>query len=288
MWILRLVWLTLPLTAGPAASAAVGDWADTTRVVAEVLLWVAWGVGLLATLAPRPATLTALRTIAPAFLVLSIVAVVDGAPSSAASVAALVATAAACILASGQDVAVAAANAVAYGDEQRLPLRVPPALFLAPVPIARAVVVAGVVGGPLLLASERFVLGGIAVVVGWPLAALGAFLLHRLSVRWAVLVPAGFVVVDPMTLADPVLFPRERVEALSEADRGAASPDVLDLRLGASAGSVDVRFDQPAELYHAARPRQPTTTVRTSAIRIAVVRHRLLLQYAAARRLRVR
>jgi hypothetical protein len=117
---------------------------------------------------------------------------------------------------------------------------------------------------------------------------LCALLLHRLSVRWAVLVPAGFVVVDPMTLADPVLFPRERVEALGEADPGAAPPDVLDLRLGASAGSVDARFDQPAELYRAARPRRPTETVRTSAIRIAVVRHRVLLQLAAARRLRVR
>jgi hypothetical protein len=288
LWILRLVWLTLPLTAGPAASASVSEWADATRVVAEVLLWIAWGVGLLATLAPRPATLTAVRTIAPAFLVLSIVAAVDGAPSSAASVAAIVATAACCILASGHDVAIAAANAVAYGDEQRLPLRVPPALFLAPVPVARAVVVAGIAGGPLLLASERFVLGGLAVVVGWALAVLAAFLLHRLSVRWAVLVPAGFVVVDPMTLADPVLFPRERVEALGEADPGAAPPDVLDLRLGASAGSVDVRFDQPAELYRAARPRQPTETVRTSAIRIAVVRHHLLLELAAARRLPVR
>jgi hypothetical protein len=266
----------------------VSDWSDAPRVVAEVLLWLAWGVGLLATLAPRPPTLTALRTIAPGFLVLSAIAVVGGAPSTTASVAAIVASAAACVLASGYDVSIAAANAVAYGDEQRLPLRVPPALFLAPIPLARAVVVAGVAAGPLLLASERFVLGGVAVLVGWPLAVAGGLALHRLSVRWAVLVPAGFVVVDPMTLADPVLFPRERIVALREADPRPAPPDVLDLRLGAAIGSVDVRFDQPAELFRAPRPRQPTQTVHTTAIRIAVVRHRVLLQLAAARSLRVR
>jgi hypothetical protein len=288
LWILRIVWLTLPLTAGPAASAAVRDWSTATRVTVEILLWIAWGVGLLAALVLRPPGVTALRTLAPAFLVLSVVVALDGAPSSAASIAAIVATVVASVLSSGHDVAVAAANAVAYGDEQRLPLRAPPALFLAPVPLARAVVVVGLAGGPLLLASERYVVGAIAVAVGWPLAAIAALALHRLSVRWAVLVPAGFVVVDPMTLADPVLFSRARVAALYEADIGSAPPDVLDLRLGAAIGSVDVRFDQPAELYRASRPRKPTETVQTPAIRIAVVRHRELLRFAASRRLPVR
>jgi hypothetical protein len=252
------------------------------------MLWIAWAVGLLAVLVLRPPGVTALRTLAPAFLALSIIAAVDGAPSTAASVAAIAATVIASVLASGHDVAITAANAIAYGDEQRLPLRAPPALFLAPVPLARAVVVAGIAGGPLLLASERFVLGAITVVVGWPLAAVAALALHRLSVRWAVLVPAGFVVVDPMTLADPVLFPRARVAALYEADIGTAPADVLDLRLGAAIGSVDVRFDQPAELYRASRPGKPTETVHTPAIRIAVVRHRELLRLAASRRLPVR
>ena len=56
-----------------------------------------------------------------------------------------VATLVCSVLASGHDIASAAANALAYGDEQRFPFRVPPALFLGPLPIARLLVAAGVV-----------------------------------------------------------------------------------------------------------------------------------------------
>ena len=67
---------------------------------------------------------------------------------------------------------------------------------------------------------------------------------ESLSRRWAVLVPAGFVVVDPLTLADPVLFLREHVRHLAPEPPAAAPDGVLDLRLGAGAGSVSVRFDE--------------------------------------------
>ena len=242
LWLLRIAWVTLPLTAGPAASAALRDWSDGPQVVAEVLLWLAWATGLLATIAPRPIALTALRTIAPAFFVLAVVAAFSGEPSTAATVAALVATAIAALLASGHDIAIAAANALAYGDELRVPLRVPPALFLAPLPLARALVVVGVAAGPLLLADDRIVLGLVALAIGLPLAVVLARALHRLSRRWAVLVPAGFVVVDPMTLADPVLFLRERITGMQAADATRAASDVLDLRLGATMGSVLVEL----------------------------------------------
>ena len=136
----------------------------------------------------------------------------------------MVATAIAAVLTSGHDIAIAAVNAIAYGDEQRVPLRVPPALFLAPLPLARALVVAGVVAGPLLLADGRIVLGLVALVIGVPWPSVLARALHGLSRRWAVLVPAGFVVVDPMTLADPVLFLRERITGMQAADATRAAP----------------------------------------------------------------
>jgi hypothetical protein len=288
LWLLRIAWVTLPLTAGPAASAALRDWSDGPRVVAEVVLWLTWAAGLLATIAPRPVGLTALRTIAPAFFVLAVVAALSGEPSTPATVSALIATAIAAVLASGHDIALAAVNAIAYGDEQRVPLRVPPALFLAPLPLARAVVVVGVVAGPLLLADGRIVLGLVALAIGLPLAAVLGRALHGLSRRWAVLVPAGFVVVDPMTLADPVLFLRERITSLKAAD--VARPDVenvLDLRLGATLGTVSLSFDEAAELFRAGRGRRPTATVKTSHVLIAVVRREEVLRSAAARRIRV-
>ena len=61
LWLLRVAWVTLPVTAGPAASASLASWSDGPRVAGAVLLWVAWALGLLATLAPRPIMLTALR-----------------------------------------------------------------------------------------------------------------------------------------------------------------------------------------------------------------------------------
>ncbi len=288
LWLLRIAWVTLPFTAGPAASAALRDWSDGPQVVAEVLLWLAWAAGLLATIAPRPIALTALRTIAPAFFVLAVVAALGGEPSTPAMVSALVATAIAAVLTSGHDIAIAAVNAIAYGDEQRVPLRVPPALFLAPIPLARALLVAGVVAGPLLLADGRIVLGLVALAISVPLIVVLARALHGLSRRWAVLVPAGFVVVDPMTLADPVLFLRERITSMRVAD--ATRPgveDILDLRLGATMGSVLLSFDEAAELFRAGRGRRPTETVKTAHLLVAVVRRDEILRAAAARRIRV-
>ncbi|HXY92615.1 MAG TPA: hypothetical protein VEP49_09080 [Acidimicrobiia bacterium] len=287
VWLLRIVWITLPLTAGPAAAAALRDWSDTPQLVGEVLLWLAWAAGLLATLAPRPETLTALRTIAPAFAVFAIAAAADGRPSASASIGAVTATVVAAALASGHDIAIAAANAIAYGDEQRVLLRVPPALFLAPIPVARALVVAVVVGGPLLLADGRTVPGVAVLVIGAPLVYLLVRALHGLSLRWTVLVPAGFVVVDRMTLADPVLFLRERIVAMSAVDPGPAPEGALDLRLGATLGSVVLWFDEEAELFRAVRRRR-TDTVRTRGVCVAVVRRGELLRAAAARRLPVR
>ena len=131
-------------------------------------------------------------------------------------------------------------------------------------------------------------LGLIALAVGAPTVVLLSLALHRLSCRWAVLVPAGFVIVDPMTLADNVLFPREGIASMQAASAARAAPGVLDLRLGATMGSVFLSFDQVAELFRAGRGRRPTETVRTSNLLIAVVRRDAMLQIAKGRRLRVR
>jgi hypothetical protein len=286
--LLRVVWVTLPLTAGPAASAAVGEWSAAPRVVAEVLLWAAWAIGLLATLAPRPTTVTALRVVAPALVVAAIVAAIGGAPSVAESIGAVATTLVASVLASGHDVSIASANATSYGDELRFPLRVPPALFLAPLPLARLLVAAACVAGPLLLADGEIVLGVVAVLVGAPVAFLLTRSLLGLARRWAVLVPAGFVVVDPFTLTDPHLFLREHVRWMALVTRAAAPECVADLRLGATAGSVAVHFDAAADLFRRSPTRRDSGTVHAEEICIAVVRPVEMLTLAAERRLPVR
>ena len=288
LWSLRVAWITLPLTAGPAASAALGGWSEATRVVAEILLWAAWAIGLLATLAPRPALLCALRVVAPAFVIAAVLAVIGGEPTGAAAVAAIIATLVCTVLTSGHDISIASANASAYGDELRFPLRVPPALFLAPLPLARVLLAAACVVGPLLLADGEIVLGVVAVVVAVPIGYLLARSLLGLERRWAVLVPAGFVVVDPFTLADPHLFLREHLRWMAPVTAGAAPEGAVDLRLGATAGSVAVHFDTTADLVRASRARRGGETVHTDEICVAVVRPAELLTLAAERRLPVR
>ena len=287
LWLLRVAWLSLPLTAGPAASASVASWTSASRIAAEVLLWLAWAVGLLATLAPRPLMLTALRTIAPTFFVLAIAAAVDGRPSTGAAVGAVVATAIAALLGSTHDVAIASANAAAYGDELRYPLRVPPALFLGPLPLARALVAAGLSAPVLLFTEARVVLGALTTVVGAMLVLVLGRALHGLSRRWVVLVPAGLVVVDPLTLSDPVLFLRERIVALTPLPPGRAPDDATDLRLGAALGSLVLRFDEPAEIGRLTRARRGVEMVQTAGICVAAVRRDELLRRASERRLRV-
>ena len=113
----------------------------------------------------------------------------------------------------------ATGNALAYGDEVRFPLHIPTPLLLLPVPLAVVLVGAGVAAGPLLLADGRVVLGILAVVVGFPLAAFLVRSLHALSRRWFVMVPAGVVIVDPLILARPRAHAREPTSPASARPR---------------------------------------------------------------------
>jgi hypothetical protein len=92
------------------------------------------------------------------------------------------------------------------------------------------------------------------------------------------------VVVDPMSLADNVLFPREHVRAVRAFNTGEPPGDALDLRLGATLGSVLLRFDEPAELTRAVRARRGGDTVDVPGLVIAVSRRSEALVDAARRR----
>ncbi|MGH9033271.1 MAG: hypothetical protein ACRDZV_14200, partial [Acidimicrobiia bacterium] len=185
-------------------------------------------------------------------------------------------------------VAIAAANGIAYGDERRFPLKTPPVLLLGPLPLAPLLVGAGVATSPLLIAAERPVFGAITAVVGLPLAAVMARALHGLSRRWVVLVPAGLVLVDPLTLPDPVLFLRERIISLRAVDpRAPAPPGTVDLRLGGLADSLAMTLDREAEFLFTRRGLRGAAPAKATEVRFAAVRSGELLAIAAERRIRV-
>ncbi|HUF85704.1 MAG TPA: hypothetical protein VMQ81_14070 [Acidimicrobiia bacterium] len=290
VWLLRIIWVSLPITAGPAAADALGGWSTGPQLVAAVLLWAAWALGVLALLAPRPVGLTLVRIVAPPLVVLAAVALLAGAGSPPSAGGALVAVLVAGALAVAlPDFSIAAANGVAYGDERRYPLKTPPALFVGPVLVAPLFVAAGVAAGPLLIAADRPIAGALALVVGLPLAGVMARALHGLSRRWVVLVPAGLVVVDPLTLPDPVLFLRERIASLRPADPSERvnANEVLDLRLGARRDSLALTLDRETEFLATRRGLRGSVTTSAADLRFAAVRSRRLLADAGERRIRV-
>ena len=243
-----MAWASLVITAGPAAADALDSWSSAPRAVASVILWAAWGAGLLASFAPRPIGLTVLRVAAPVAVALALAAAPSAGPLKGAL--AVAGTAVAAGLAFTPAVGYRFVNGAAYGEERRYPLRVPPALLLGPLPLAVALIAAGVLAGPLLLAGGRPVAGLIALVVAVPVVRAAGRSLYALSQRWAVLVPAGIVLKDPLTLVDPVLFPRERIASLRPLPFSSApADDILDLRLGAVAGSLVLELTDEAPLF---------------------------------------
>jgi len=287
IWLLRVAWVTLPVTAGSAASDALRPWSTSTSTAAAVLLWATWLVVLVALLAPRPLGLTAARTGAPLALTTMLLAVATDRASALSSMSALAATTLCVVLVATPSFARSCAQGAAYGDEERFPLKVPPALFIGVLPIAVIAVGVGIAAGLLLLADGSIGFGIVALVVGWPLAFALLRSLHLLSRRWAILVPAGFVIADPMTLTDPVLFVREYILGLGPADPRTRPPEeATDLRLGAAHGSLALLLDDDAEIYR--RTRAGAAGQRTHLILIAPVAARELLERAAARRITVR
>ena len=286
-WIVRVLWVSLPITAGDALSDWMQSWSDATRLVATALLWVLWAVVLSALLVPRPLASTLARLGTPLAVVVALLAALSGDASTGAWVLALAVTVSACALAVRGDFARVCAQGAAYGDEERFPLKVPPGISFVVLPVAIAVIGAGVAAGPLLLADRQWLVGAVALVVGWPVAFLLGRLVHQLARRWVVLVPAGIVVADPLTLTDPVLFVRERVQGLGPADPGRRPPeDALDLRLGAAFGSCALLLTDEADIMRRSRGRG--VGVQAGLILVAPTASKRLLERAGARRLPVR
>jgi hypothetical protein len=286
-WLIRVAWVSLPVTAGNALAEWMRPWSGPVRALAAVMLWILWAVVLSALLVPRPVATTIARIGAPIAVAVVVLAAVSGDTSTAAWVVALAVTVGAGALAVRGEFARVCAQGAAYGDEERFPLKVPPGLAFVVLPVAIALIGVGVAAGPLLLSAEQWAPGAALVVVGWPLAFLLGRLVHQLSRRWVVLVPAGIVVADPLTLTDPVLFVRERVTGLGPADPGRRPPaEALDLRLGAAFGSCALLLGDPADLLR--RARGQGVRVQAGLILVTPAGSARLLERAAARRLPVR
>ena len=278
VWALRAVWLVQPVTLGPALADGFHDLDGHTFL--SVSAWVLWGLGLLATLVPRPVTLTAIRIGGPAAAALSVwtATTVDDAALVAVALGGAFVLG---VLSHWPAVADTYVDGASYGDEKRFLLRAPGPVVLALGPLAWALTVAGVVVGPLLLASGDSAVGSAACVAGLPIAAASARALHHLHRRWIVLVPAGFVLHDHLALADPTLLPRD---ALTSVGPASADTDAHDLTQAARGMALEVRCREPHDLRPASRDGSAEVVV-TEAILCAPARPDAVLAEAKRRRL---
>lgn len=286
IWPIRALWLLLPLIAGPVLGDAVDDASRPVQVVASVGLWGLWAGTLLATLLPRPVSLTVVRIVAPTGFAAIALAVASGGGTTWWQVASLcwgtLTVGSAFHPATGQ----ASINGSSYGDELRVPLRVPGVLVLGPIPATWLIVVTGAVSGPMLLAVGQWIVGGVTLAFGLPAALWGVRVLHRLARRWAVFVPGGLVLHDPLTLADPILLRRGILVSLGPAS---ADTTAMDLTAGALGLAIEARLSRPVSLVLArpgrTRVAPPSEAVSTDALLFTPTRPGAFLAAARSRRL---
>jgi hypothetical protein len=288
-WGFAVVWALLPLTAGPALADTLDPRSPSFRTATSLGLWVIWAVTLLVALVPRTVTLTAIRIVAPA----AVVAVLWGAavtPSvGPADLVAIVVTALAAAVAFLPTTGDVYVNGSSYGDERRLPLRAPAALLLGPIELAWAVVVAGAVTGPLLLAAHVWVVGAVSLLIGWPLAWWTSRSLHTLARRWLVFTPAGIVLHDQLVVLEAMLVVRRQVASITLA---LADTTARDLTLGSPGLALEIRMTEPLAISPTPARRlrgdQPgVVSEDVEAVLVAPTRPGVVLTEAARRRLPV-
>lgn len=278
-WLVRALWAALPFTVGPALAAALDGASGPVRLLASAGLWLGWAVGMVASFVPHPISLTALRVMAPAVVVAAVAAAVADHPSALAIAWATVT----CAWSFAPAVGAVCVNGPAYPNERRFLLRPPGPLLKGPLPLLWAVAVAGVGAGPLLLAARRWGLGGVGLAVGWPVAALLVKSMHNLSRRWAVFVPAGVVLHDPMVLFDPVLFRRQDVTALRPG-RG-RDPAYLDVSQAAPGLGLEMDLDPPTTVTLLRPGRREGDPVDTARLHFTPTRPGAVLEEAHRRRI---
>lgn len=229
--VLRVAWLALPFTAG-AAIADVVPTGDGPNLVATIAAWLLWAVVMVAVIILTPTALTVARALSAVAPTGTFVAVLAADEPPILGVVGLGLALLATGLIWSAPFADDSLGGTAYGDERRFSLRSPGVLVLGIIPAVVAVVTVGVLTAPTLWWQGSTVLGFVAAVVGWGVAAIGTRSIHQLSLRMLVFVPNGVTVVDPILLGEPVLFPAAGTRAFGPAPADTHAVDLTGRALG--------------------------------------------------------
>ncbi len=277
---MRLSWLALPFTAGTAIADALAGRSDEVQVVAALLLWAAWAAVILGLLVPRPSGLVGVR-VGAVGVALGVLWAADSALDWwVGGMHALVMLALALVPVTGEWLV----NGAAYGYERRYLLRAPAPVLAGPMALATVLLPVGLTAGPLLLAARQWLVGALALGLGLPLAAVLFRALHSMAMRWAVLVPAGFVLKDHLSLLDPVLFRRTDITSLQPAP---ADTDAMDLTAGALGLALELRLREEQHIDRMRPVRRGSEPFEVWKLLFTPTRPKPLLADAASRKIKV-
>jgi hypothetical protein len=213
-WPVRVLWIFVALF---QQSFSVGTW----------MLWTVVAIG---TWILHPVSLTAIRISSPVVF-FSLIAQLPSEEFGILPVAVATSALVALLLIYTSDFGMIQVQAGAYGNERQFLLRIPVSLAL-PTLLTWVVLTALFVVADNLFASELWV-GGLVVAL-FSAAATWKFApqLHRLSLRWLVRVPAGWVIHDGVLLAENLLMRSHNVVSLQLAPEDTEAIDLSGITYG--------------------------------------------------------
>lgn len=278
-WLLRGSWLVTGVVGSDALAAALADHGDRGAVAVQVVSGVGWVTATMAMFFLSVPTLTLLRATVPAAVPAAVLTWIAGG-SAVASILALAAALVATAVAFLPDTGRAFVQASAYGEEDRHVLR-PPAAYLAAVIVSWVVSAAAVLVGAVLLGAERWIPGGLVLVLGIALSAWSSRRWHRLARRWLVVVPAGLVIHDHLVLAETLMLRRVDIAGIGLAPAGTRAAD-----LTGPAGGHALQIDATSSVtaIYAGTPSKPGgTAIHLTACLVAPTRPGRALAAAVGR-----
>ena len=189
-----------------------------------IVAWILWAVVAIGTWIHHPISLTTIRCLAPIAVFYSAAYALSESLNSL-NIAVVTCGIVSLMLMYTADYGSAHVQAGAYGNERRFLLRIPAPVVL-PTLITWALFATVLVVLENAVQSENYVLSIplllALIAMSWKFAPQ----MHRLSKRWLVRVPAGWVVHDDLMLAENLLI---RSHNLTAMDFALAESDALDL-----------------------------------------------------------
>ena len=193
-------------------------------------MWLLWTVVAIGTWILHPISLTAIRLSSPVVF-LSLIAQLPSEEFGVLPVALATASLVALLLIYTSDFGLIQVQAGAYGNERRFLLRIPVSLAL-PAFLAWVVLTALFVVADTLFAKGLWVGGSVVAIFSFAATWKFAPQIHRLSLRWLVRVPAGWVIHDGVLLAENLLMRSHNVASLRLAPADTEAIDLSGITYG--------------------------------------------------------